>query len=112
MTTTETATLTTGAPAADASRYPKPYRDPAMTCEVVHSSYQHLFGGYLALARHFEEAKDAVNGPLYREKFQSTLRFELDLWKLNDDEKWKHETEILPLLIKEMHALRKQHLGY
>ena len=97
--------------ADDASRYPKPYRDPSVTCDVVHDCYQHVWGGYLALARHFEAAGDAEQAAIYHEKYWSTIRFELDLWKLSDDEMWRHHEEVLPPLIQELHALEKQHLG-
>lgn len=99
-------------PEADASHYPKPYRDPSVTCDVVHDLYQHVWGGYLALADHFEATGDAEQAAIYNEKYRSTVRFELDLWKLSDDEMWRHQEEVLPPLIKELHALEKQHLGF
>ena len=106
-------TTTTEAPAAkDTSRYPKPYRDPSVTCDVVHDCYQHVWGGYLALARHFEAAGDAEQAAIYNERFHHFCRFELDLWKLSNDEKWRHQEEVLPPLIKELHALEKEFLGY
>ena len=106
-----TAKTTTGAPAADLSLYPKPYRDPALICELVHSGYQHLWGGYLALARHFEATGDTRQAAIYREKYDRTAAFELDLWKLSDDEQQRHDAEVLPPLIEELHALQKQFLG-
>ena len=98
--------------ADDASRYPKPYRDPSVTCDVVHDCYQHVWGGYLALARHFEAVGDAEQAAIYNEKFHHFCRFELDLWKLSDDEMWKHHEEVLPPLIQKLHALEKEFLGY
>ena len=53
--------------AADPARYPKPFRDPSVTCDVVHDCYQHLFGSYLALTRHFEAAGDAEQAAIYNE---------------------------------------------
>lgn len=98
--------------ADDASRYPKPFRDPSVTCDVVHDCYQHVWGGYLALARHFEAVGEAAQAAIYNEKFHHFCRFELDLWQLSDDEQWRHHEEFLPPLIRELHALTKQHLGY
>ena len=97
---------------ADASRYPKPYRDPSVTCDVVHDCYQHLFGSYLALTRHFKAAGDAEQAAIYEAKFHHFCRFELELWRLSDDEMRRHEEEVLPPLIQEMRAARRQHLGY
>lgn len=108
--TPETATHDLNA-GAEASPYPKPYRDPSVTCDVVQDCYQHVWGGYLALTRHFEATGDAAQAAIYNEKFHHFCRFELDLWKLSDDEMWRHQEEILPPLIKELHALEKQHLG-
>ena len=112
MTTTAAEIPATADAPADASHFPKPYRDPAMTAEIVHSSYQHLFGGYLALADHFEATGDTEQAAIYNEKYASTLRFELNLYKLSDEEKHRQDTEVLPPLLTELHALTKKHLGY
>lgn len=100
-------TAEAGAPLA-----PRPYHDPVVTFDVVHDCYQHVWGGYLSLARHFEAAGDAEQAALYDEKFHHFNRVEMELWKLGDEEMWRQKTEVLPPLIKEMHAVRMQFLGY
>ena len=71
---------------ADATLSPRPCRDPLVICDVTHSLYQHVWGGYLALARHFEAADDTEQAAIYNGKFRHFCRFELDLWQLGEDE--------------------------
>ena len=91
---------------------PQPDKDVAMTYEVVESSYRHLWGGYLALARHFEEHGPEEEAARYNEKYWATTKFELELYKLTPAELWTHKTEVLPPLIAEVHALEKKYLGH
>lgn len=58
---------------ADASHYPQPYRDASVTCDVVHDCYQHVWGGYLALAKHFEVTGDTEQAAIYHERFHHFL---------------------------------------
>lgn len=90
----------------------QPDRDVAMTYEVVEEGYRHLFGSYLALARHFKEHGPQEDADRYNGLFSKYHREELELYRLTDAELWTHKTEVLPPLIAQVHALRKQHLGY
>ena len=109
------ATLTKPAPTAATVTQPakpQPDKDVAMTYEVVESSYRHLWGGYLALARHFEKHGPQEEAARYNEKYWATTKFELELYKLTPAELWTHKTEVLPPLIAEVHALEKKYLGH
>lgn len=89
-----------------------PNCDVPMLIEEIEDSYRHLWGSYLALARHFEASGDAGQAAIYNEKFDHFCRLEMDLYLLSPHAWWTHKTELLPPLIKEMRAERMQFLGY
>ncbi len=89
-----------------------PNCDVPMLIEEIEDGYRHLWGSYLALARHFEASGDAKQAAIYNEKFHHFCRFEMDLCLLSPQEWWTHKTEVLPPLIKEMRVVREQVLGY
>lgn len=89
-----------------------PNCDVPMLIEEIEDGYRHLWGSYLALARHFEEHGPQEEATRYNEKYRETIRVESDLWQLSPQEWWTHKTEILPPLIEEMRAVREQVLGY
>ena len=89
-----------------------PNCDVPMLIEEIEDGYRHLWGSYLALARHFEEHGPEEEATRYNEKYRETFRIEGELWRLSPQEWWTHKTEVLPPLIKEMRAERMRVLSY
>ena len=86
--------------------------DVPMLIEEIEDRYRHLWGSYLALARHFEKHGPPEEATRYNEKFHHFCQFEMNLYLLSVEEWWRHKTEVLPPLLKEMRSVRQQILGY
>ncbi len=101
-------------PDANAVRPGKlPYHcDVPMLIEEIEDGYRHVWGNYLALARHFEQHGPEEEAARYNEKYKALFQVESDLWKFSPEQWWTLKTEVLPPLIAEVRALTKKHLGY